>query len=248
MISIIAKKELRSIFTSPTGWIILALMQFCLGTYFTLSFNQYFEILSIKGSLPEQMGITKFMCEGVFDTASILFVFVIPIISMRLLSDEYRSQTITFLMSAPISITEIILGKYLALLIYMTSLILIMVGMILTLGKLAWLDYGLLFANALGLWLLMATLSAMGLFFSSQTQYAVIAGFLTFLTSSALILVDKFTKETTSTLVSQLSIMTHYRNFSNGLINSFNTAYFLIVTLVFIALTIHRLFTHRVPN
>ena len=248
MISIIAKKELRSIFTSPTGWVILALIQFSLGTYFTLSFNQYFEILSLKGSLPEQMGITKFMCEGVFDTASILFVFVIPLISMRLLSDEFRSQTITFLISAPISITEIILGKYLALLIYMSSLILIMIFMLLTLGKWAWLDYGLLFANALGLWLLMAALSAMGLFFSSQTQFSVIAGFLTFLTSSALILLDKFIKESTSSLISQLSIMSHYRNFSNGLVNSFDTFYFLIFATVFIVLSIHRLYTHRVPS
>lgn len=235
-------------FVSPMGWIILALMQFALGTYFTLSFNQYFEILHLKGSLPEQMGITKFVCEGIFDTASVLFIFVIPLISMRLISDEFRTQTMTFLISAPISITEIILGKFLAIIAYLTCIVLMMVLMVLSLSKWAGLDYGILFTNTTGIWLLMAALSSMGLFFSSLTQFSVIAGFLTFISSSSFVLIDKLMSETTPLIVSQLSIMSHYRNFANGLMTSFDVTFFLIFTTFFILMSIYRLYRYRVMD
>jgi len=248
MILTLASKELRSIFASPMGWIILAVMQLFLGTYFTLSFNQYFEILSIKGSLPEQMGITKFVCEGIFDTAAVLFIFVIPLVSMRLLSDELRTQTMTFLISAPISTSEIIFGKFLAIVTYLTCVILMMVIMVSSLSKWAGLDYGLLFTNAIGIWLLMVALSAMGLFFSSLTQFSVIAGFLTFLFSSSFLLIDKFITESSPAIFSQLSIMSHYRNFSNGLMTSFGVTFFLIFAAFFIAMSIHRLYLYRVAD
>jgi ABC-2 type transport system permease protein len=248
MIINVARKELKSMFASPMGWVILALMQGALGTYFTLSFNQYFEILSLRGSLPEQMGMTQFMCEGIFDTASILFIFMTPLVSMRLMSDEYRSQTMTFLTSAPISIKEIILGKYIALISYHTLLITTMLLMIISLGTWIELDYGLMLTNALGLWLLMCGIAAMGLFFSAQTQYAVIAGFLTFLSASVFVLAEKFYSENMQSFLANFSILSHYRNFAHGLMNSFDIVFFMLFSTFFILMTMHRLHMHRISE
>ncbi len=248
MIINIARKELNSMFASPMGWVILAIMQFSVGTYYTLSFNQYFEILSMRGVLPEQMGMTQFMCEGIFGSASILLIFIIPLVSMRLISDEIRSQTMTFLTSAPISITEIILGKFLALIVYHSLLIVMMVFMILILSIWAEVDYGLLITNVIGLWLLMCFASAVGLFFSSQTQYAVIAGFFTFLTLSLLVMIEKFFSTHSQPLLSQLSIMSHYRNFSNGMLNTHDIIFFILFSMIFVLMSINRLHVNRITG
>lgn len=248
MIINVARKELKSMFSSPMGWLILAITQFILGTYFTLSFNQYFEIISLRGGLPEQMGMTQFICEGVFETASILFLFMIPLVSMRLISDEFKSQTMSFLISAPISIKEIILGKFLALVTYHSLLIISMLLMTMTLSLWVELDFGLIFANAIGLWLLMCAISAMGLFFSSQTQYAVVAGFLTFLTTAFLVLVEKFYPENTQTIFTNFSIMNHYRNFANGLMQSVDIIFFTLFATFFVLMAINRLHVLRVSE
>lgn len=246
MVINIARKELKSMFASPMGWIILGVMQLAIGSYFTLSFNQYFEIINLQGQLPMQIGMTQFMCEGIFDTASVLLLFIIPLISMRMISDELKNKTMTFLISAPISVTDIICGKFLALVIYNSILIFVMVAMMLCLRVWVELDYGLMLLNATGIWLLMSALSALGLFFSSQTQYAVIAGFLTFLTSAFLILMDKWIGASNQlSLVSQLSIMHHYRNFSHGLLSSNALVFFTLFTAFFVLMAIHRLYINR---
>ncbi len=248
MIINVARKELKSMFASPMGWVILALTQFAVGTYFTLSFNQYFEIVSLRGALPEQMGMTQFICEGVFETASILFLFMIPLVSMRLISDEFKSQTMSFLISAPISIKEIILGKFLALVSYHSLLIISMLLMTMTLSLWVELDFGLILANTLGLWLLMCAISAMGLFFSSQTQYAVIAGFLTFLTTAFFVLVEKFYPENTQAIFPHFSIMNHYRNFAHGLMQSVDIIFFTLFAAFFVLMAINRLHVLRVSE
>ncbi len=246
MILNIARKELKIMFASPMGWIILAIMQFAMGSYYTLSFNQYFEILNLRGSLPEQIGITQFICEGVFGTASILILFITPLVSMRLISDEFRSQTMTFLISAPISISEIITGKFLALIVYHSFMIISIIAMITFLGIWVEIDYGLVFANVLGLWLLICSASVVGLFFSSQTQYSVIAGFLTFITLSVSVLIEKFFTSNNEAIMTQFSLMSHYRQFAQGVINSHDIVFFILFITFFCLITINRLHVKRI--
>lgn len=181
MVFSIARKELKSMFASPMGWIILAIMQLVIGSYYTLSFNQYFEIIAHQGMLPERMGMTQFMCEGVFGVTAILLVFIVPLISMRLISDEHKGHTMAFLMSAPISMTEVVMGKFIGLAVYLSLLVISIITMISLLAIWTDIDTGYLFTNALGLWLLMLTASAIGLFCSSLTSEAIIAGGLCFM-------------------------------------------------------------------
>lgn len=240
-------KELRAMFSSPMGWVILALVQLVIGSYYTVSFNQYFEIITLKGTLPDQMGMTEFMCEGIFSTASLLFIFVTPLVSMRVISDEYKDKTMPFLISAPISLPQLILGKFLALVIYHSLIILNLLLMVCVLGIWVELDYGLIFANAFGLWLLMCSAVAISLFFSAQTQYAVVAGFLGFLTLAALTVFEHFARQGQS-LLNQLALMSHFRSFEQGMINTHDIVYFLILTLCFVLLTIYHFHISRVKG
>lgn len=247
MILHLASKELKAMFASPMGWVVLALVQLVIGSYYTVSFNQYFEIIALKGTLPDQMGMTEFMCEGVFGTASLLFLFVIPLVSMRVISDEYKDKTMPFLISAPISLTQLILGKFVALMIYHSLIILNLCVMVCVLGIWVTLDYGLIISNTVGLWLLMCSAVAVSLFFSAQTKYAIVAGFLSFLTLAALTMFERFATQSQS-LLNQFALMSHFHSFEQGVINTHDIAYFGILSLCFVLLTVHHFHLSRIKG
>ena len=108
MIINIARKELKSLFASPMGWIILALLQFVFGTFFLMGIDQYFQTMSGIIRPEERLGVTEFIGRNVFTIASMVMLFAVPLLSMRLISEERRQQTLTFLFSAPLSLTEIV--------------------------------------------------------------------------------------------------------------------------------------------
>lgn len=228
-------------FSSPLGWVLLGILQLALGTYFTISFNQYFEIFNHNQSLATSIGVTQFICEGVFGLASLLILFTVPIVAMNLVSDEKKKQTLTFLISAPISMTEIIFGKFIGVITFFSLLILVMVTMVSVLNLWTDIDTGYLFANALGLWLLIACACSIGLFYSCYTAQPILAGFFTFITLMILILLDKFLSIRFENIIQHISIMQHYRNFSEGMIQTYDFIYFILLTTFFLLLAIRKL-------
>ena len=109
MILNIARKELKSLFASPMGWIILALLMMAFGSYYLTGVNNYFEVMSGAIRPAERVGVTIFVGQTVYSIASFIMLFAVPLLTMRLISEERRSQTLPFLFSAPISLTEIVL-------------------------------------------------------------------------------------------------------------------------------------------
>ena len=92
-------------------------------------------------------------------------LFSVPLLSMRLISEERRSNTLPFLFTAPLSLTEIVIGKFIGLVSFL-SILVVMIGVMLsTLNVWADIDAGYLVSNVLGLWLLVASFSALGLCF-----------------------------------------------------------------------------------
>ena len=120
MILNIARKELKSVFASPMGWIILALLMFSFGTYYLNGINDYFEVMSGAIRPAERSGVTQFVGQNVYGLASFIMLFAVPLLSMRLISEERRSQTLPFLFSAPLSLTEIVLGKFIGLVAFLS--------------------------------------------------------------------------------------------------------------------------------
>ena len=245
MIFNIVRKELKSVFASPMGWIVLTIFTFLFGSLYLTGVNNYFEVMSGAVRPAERMGVTQSVGQIVYGWAFLIVLVAVPLLSMRLISEERRSQTLPFLFSAPLSLTEIVLGKFFGLVIFLSILILYIAFMLSTLNIWSDVDFGFIIANSLGLFLLVAGSSAVGLYFSSLTAQPVAAAVMSFVTLIALIFMDRIFVADPSNPLAQFSLMRHFQSFSTGLIDTADIAYFVLFTITFLTLTIRRLDADR---
>jgi len=245
MIINIARKELKSLFASPMGWVVLALLQFVFGTFFLLGIDQYFQTMSGVIRPEERLGVTEYVGHNVFSIASMVMLFAVPLLSMRLISEERRQQTLTFLFSAPLSLTEIVLGKFFGLLAFLSILIVFIGAMMSALNLWAEVDFGYIISNIIGLWLLVASFSALGIYVSSLTQQPIVAAIITFVALFALLILDYFFASDPTSSVAYLSLMRHFEPFSRGLVDTRDFAYFFLFIITFLTLTVRRLDADR---
>lgn len=245
MVLSIARKELKSMFASPMGWIILALLMFAFGTYYLNGVNNYFEVMSGAIRPAERYGVTQFVGQTVYGVASFIMLFAVPLLSMRLISEERRSQTMPFLFSAPLSLSEIVIGKFLGLVMFLAILVVYIGLMLSTLNIWSDIDFGYIVANSVGLLLLVASFSALGLYFSSLTSQPIVAGILSFIALFVLMILDRFFSGDPTNIMSQLSLMKHFQSFAGGLIDTADIAYFALFIITFLTLTIRRLDADR---
>ena len=181
MILNIAMKEIKSFFVTPMGWIIIALITAAFGWNYFIGVNNYFEVMSGAIRPAERVGVTIYVGQTVYGSASFLMLFAVPLLSMRLISEERRQQTLPFLFSAPISIIEIVLGKFFGLFAFLAIMVLYIFVMLSTLNIWADIDFGYLIANTFGLFLLVGSFAAIGIYFSSLTSQPIIAAILSFI-------------------------------------------------------------------
>ena len=245
MIFNIVRKELKSVFASPMGWIVLTIFTFLFGSLYLTGVNNYFEVMSGAVRPAERMGVTQSVGQIVYGWAFLIVLVAVPLLSMRLISEERRSQTLPFLFSAPLSLTEIVLGKFFGLVIFLSILIVYIAFMLSTLNIWSDVDFGFIMANSLGLFLLVAGSSAVGLYFSSLTSQPVAAAVMSFVTLIALIFMDRIFVADPSNPLAQFSLMRHFQSFSTGLIDTADIAYFVLFTITFLTLTIRRLDADR---
>lgn len=246
----ITLRELRSMFRSPLAWTLLAVVQFILAWIFLVQVEEFIQIQPRLAKLSTAPGVTDLVATPLLSSASLIIMFLIPLMSMRLFSDEYRSGTFSLLLSAPISMTAIVLGKYLALMLFLSVLLVLTAAMPLSLLLGGSLDLGKLSAGLLGLELALAGFAAIGLFFSSITSRPTVAatgsyGLLLFLW---VINLASGTGETGSALFAWISPISHLQNMFSGLISSADLIYFLLLTTGFLALSIRRLESRRSQN
>ena len=173
----IAKSELGTLFYSPIAWLILVIFVFQIFSCFA---NLLEYSVNMK-TLDQVQGYQSYMLFVIGGFApymtiqSTLYLYI-PLLTMGLMSREYSSGSIKLLFSSPISSLQIILGKYLSMLIYG----LIMMGSVLVLVIVGYFsikdfDLSLVLSGWLGLYLLMATYAAIGLFMSTLTSYQIVA-------------------------------------------------------------------------
>ena len=245
MILNIARKELKSLFASPMGWIILALLMLAFGSFYLQGVNNYFEVMSGSIRPAERVGVTIFVGQTVYGIASFLMLFAVPLLSMGLISGERKSQTLPFLFSAPISLTEIVVGKFLGLIIFLSILVGYILLMLSTLNIWSDIDFGYLLSNSLGLILLAASFAALGIYFSSLTSQPIVAAILSFIALFALMGLDKFFGSQPNHWFGYISLMKHFQSFSRGIIDSKDIIYFILFITTFLVLTVRRLDSDR---
>ena len=244
----IAGRELRSLFLSPLAWVILGVVQLILALLFLALLDQYINDIQPRFAGFEQMpGVTDFVVTGLFQNAGVILLMVIPLLTMRLISEERRNRTLSLLFSAPVSMTEIVLGKYLGVLAFL----LIMVGMIalMPLSLLAGggLDFGKLAACVLGLSLLVAGFAALGLFMSTLSNQPTVAAVSTF---GALLLlwIINWSRSGAGGVLEYVSMLHHYGSLLSGLVSTEDLLYFILFILAFIVLSIHTLDNDRLQK
>lgn len=240
MITIIIRKELGALFVSPLAWLLLALMQLVFAWFFLLQLDAFLELQPQLRQLSNPPGVTETIVAPIFAIAVIIFLMVTPILSMRLLAEERRNHTLALLMSAPISITDIVVGKFAGLMIFYTGIIVLLVALSLSLRLGGVLDYGLVCSNALGLFLVAACFCALGLYISSLTAQPVIAAIGCLGAFLGLWMVDWIGSEGADWTY-YFSLMKHFRQFNQGLVDTFSVAYCILFIVVFLVLTVRHL-------
>lgn len=241
MVFAIAWRELRNLFLSPLAWVLLAAVQFILAWMFLASVEGF------RGNPSGVVGVTDQVAAGLFSIASVVMLMVVPLLSMRLFSEERRNGSLTLLLSAPVRMSELVLGKYLGLmgfLAIMTTMILIMP---LSLAVGTHLDYGKLAAGALGLLLLLGAFAASGLYLSSLTRQPAVAAVSSFGLLLFLWVINWLGQGDSrySGVLHYLSLVDHYGALLRGSFNSSDFAFYLLFILTFLVLSIRRLDSAR---
>ena len=236
----IARNELRRLCLGPLAWIILALVQFFLAiTFFTL-LNQYQQA---HAAFVER-GITSTVVAGTLQSAALLLLLVKPFLTMRLISEERRSGTLLLLLSAPVSIREIVLGKYLGILVFFLLLLAMISLLPLSLVFGTRLDFGILASGLIGLLLLSMSFAAIGLFASTLTRHPAMAAALTFTIIFLLWIfhvLSNTDNESLAAVINYLSMQRHLNNLLSGLLRSVDVIYYLLLSGVFVLFSILRL-------
>lgn len=244
MILTLARRELRSLFLSPLAWAILAIVQFILAYLFLSQLQEFLLVQPKLATIDNAPGVTELVIVPLYSSAAFIMMLVTPLLTMRLISEERKNKSLPLLMSAPISMTEIILGKYLGMLGFAAIMISIMTMMPLSLYYAGNIDSGLLFSIVLGISLLLAAFISLGLYMSSLTAQPTIAAMSTFGLLLLLWIVDWAggkTSETTSGLLEYFSMLRHFEAFTKGVFNSSDFIYYILFISLFLILSIRRL-------
>ncbi|MBQ7037837.1 MAG: ABC transporter permease subunit [Clostridia bacterium] len=226
--SAIFKREFKTYFTSPIGYVVLAMIYGLSGYYFFMYnlANGYADLSYVFSSV-----------------MTLLVLLVLPVLTMRLMSDDKRQKTDQALLTAPVSLTGIVLGKFFAALLLFAIGISIMLVFAVIIATKVTPDWLVVFGNFIGLLLLGAMLIAIGLLISCLTESQFVAALGTFLASFALLMVDSVGSMLSSSTVAVaitdfLSISKRYSTFTGGLMQYDDIIFFVSMTALFLFITV----------
>lgn len=231
----IADKELRSYFSSPIAYIIIGFFALPFGVFFYLYLDAFVRQSLQMAQFGGAMNVNQQVIRGLLQNASVIILFVMPMITMRTYSEEKRSGTIELLLTSPVTDLEIILGKFFgALGVYVALLVvtLLYVAILFVYGNPEWRP---LIAAYLGLLLMGGSFISLGLLISSTTNNQVVAGIVSFIVFLMLWIVGWFADTAGPVMggvTRYLSITEHFDDFSKGIIDTTHVIYYLsLITL-----------------
>lgn len=243
MIFTIARREIITMFLSPLAWVILGVIQVVLSFMFLSLLDNYAILQPQLMRLENTPGVTDIVVAPLFQLAAIILLMIMPLITMRTFAEEKRNKTLTLLISSPLSMTEIVLGKFLGLFLFVFFLVSLLMLMPLSLYMGTALDTGKLVSIYLSMLLLLSSFAAIGLYLSSLTDNQTIAAVSTFGALLMLWIID-WVGETAGggqNVAAYLSILRHHQSMLEGVFNFSDLAYYLILITTFLVLTIRQL-------
>ncbi|HEY9141237.1 MAG TPA: ABC transporter permease subunit [Bryobacteraceae bacterium] len=241
LVFLICKKEFKGYFVSPIAYLLMAFFGLIFGFGLYTATRDVVRIgfqAQMMGQ-PQTVNLNDMIIRPLLGFASTVSLFLIPMITMRLIAEEKKTGTIELLLTSPVKDLQIILGKWFgAMLLYLCILgmSVIDVGMLFAWGKPDWRP---VLVAYLGLILQGGCLLAIGEFISTLTKNQIIAGGVTFFVCLLLWLLSWFTafdSGASAQVISYLSIVTHFDNFAKGVLDSKDIIFYL--SMIFLALFI----------
>lgn len=230
----IYQREMRSYLTSAVGYVFLAVFYAIAGYYFFAT------------SLVSNSTDLSYVFSNLFS----IVIFLVPMLTMRLFSEERRQKTEQALFTAPVSFTGVVMGKFLACLtMYLLGMgVTLLYFLVMCAFQIP--DVAVFCGNFLGLFLLGAALCAIGIFISSLTESQVIAAVGSLAIGLFLLFVNSFTpvvsSEWINAVMDGISFYQHYLDFTRGLLNLSDLTFFVSVTALFLFLTVRHLERRRI--
>jgi ABC-2 type transport system permease protein len=247
MIWVIARREFGVMFLAPLAWVILAVTQFILGYLFLTNLDNFFLLQPQLLQLQNTPGVTDIVIAPLMQVAAIIMLMVMPLLTMRSIAEEKRNRSLTLLISSPLSMTDIVLGKFLGLMLFVLVLVSMLMLMPLSLYLGTTPDAGKLLSIYIGMLLLLAAFSAIGLYLSSLTENQTIAAVGSFGILLMLWIIDSLSESVDSgqSLLAYLSLLQHHESLLEGVFDSSDIAYYLLLIIGFLGLTIRQLDRER---
>lgn len=228
------KREIKAYFTSPIAYVFLAVF------YFITAF--YFVTMNLMGQTTD----LSYVFSGVF----LIMMILLPLLTMRLFADEKKQKTDQVLLTAPVNLAEIVMGKFFAALAVFVVAMLIYIPYILVLLKLAGaVAWSSIIGNILGLFLLGAAFISIGIFVSSLTELQIVAAIVSIIINFVLYMIDVFASSITiapiKTLLVSIGFYSRFNEFTQGILNVTSVVFFVSVIFVFNFLTVRVLEKRR---
>jgi ABC-2 type transport system permease protein len=229
-VTTIAGKELRGYFGSPVAWVMMGLFAVLFGYFYNVYLAVFLSPMRSQFGAPPVQNVNSEMIRPLLQNASVLILFLLPMMTMRTYSEEKRSGTIELLLTAPITDVEIILGKFVgAVGLYAGLLVVtaIYIALLFGVGSPEWRP---ILSGYAGLLLLGACFISVGLFISSLTKNQMVAGAATFVVALMFWIISWFADSsgpTTAAILNYLSVTQHFDDFGKGVIDTKHIVFYL---------------------
>ena len=229
----IMKRELLSYFTSPLGYVFVAVFYLFSGVFLYL-FTLYSQSADMS---------------SVYIGMFFVMLIMIPILTMRLMAEENRQKTDQLLLTSPVSLTRLVMGKFLSAFSILAMCVLIFVVYGIVLSCFADMNWAIIWGNIVGMLLLGSVCVSSGLFISTLTENQMIAAVGSIGLNIAFILVDSFASVMPVKFLQDafysLSFYSRYSEFTLGIFSLSNVFFFVSVAFVFLFLTVRVLERRR---
>jgi len=241
--ALIARHEWRRFAAQPFAWTLAAVAVALMAWQFLLALQAFLALAPRLGGLKDAPGITDLVAIPLLRSFSNLLVLLVPLITMRAIAGERRTQSLPLLLAAGIGNARIVVGKYFGAFGYVLAILALIVAMPLALEFGTALDLGRIAAATLGLVLFASSLTAIGILCSTWTSQPALVAASAFALSSLLAIIDAGARMqgVDNGGINYLAMPTHIEPFFRGLVASVDAIYFILITVVALALAAHRL-------
>jgi ABC-2 type transport system permease protein len=238
----ICRRELAYFYNSIVAYVVMMVFVFLAG-YFFYNLLAFFNLASIqamqKPLAAGQLSLTESVLQPLFANLSVVLLLIVPMLTMRLLSEERKLGTAELLFTYPISDWDAILGKYLATVTVLATTLALTLVLPLLLRNFAVPEWGPIVTGYAGLLLLGMAYISVGLFFSSLSENQIVAGVLTFGFSLLVLIIGwliPFVSAGTARVLSEISMLEHFDSFSRGIVDTNDIVYYVNFSVFFLFL------------